>query len=297
MRWYFAIDEAGGLREAGEHAKLAVRSAAAQGGLQPCLLYHGRPTDFTDWMTRQGVSVIQTRPGFLDKMQDAEAAGHYKAHSIGHWLRVAIPQVEQQEEFVLYTDCDVVFLRPQNWADIRPRVFAAAPEFQRANWNYVNSGVMVINVPAMRRSYPAFEAHIIERLTNTPNYDDQWALNEAYRGHWERLDPLCNWKPYWPHEPRATVLHFHGPKLNGLRMIANGDWRRDNPTGAMLGKMLDAHIDEYIGWANMLGDAWQGIDLMEALKFSALASALTRYRKGMEPLNDRSFMNFRMFPD
>ncbi len=65
----------------------------------------------------------------------------------------------------------------------------------------------------------------------------------------------------------------------------------------MLGKMLDAHIDEYIGWANMLGDAWQGIDLPAALKFTSLASALTCYRKLIQPVTDRSFMNFRMFPE
>jgi hypothetical protein len=297
MRWYFAIDETGGLQEAGEHAKLAVRSAAAHGGLEPCLLYHGKPTDFTHWMTSQGVRVIESHLSFLNAIKDAEAAGLYTAHSIGHWLRVGIPLVEQDEEFVLYTDCDVLFLRPQNWADIKPRVFAAGPEFQRENWNYFNSGVMVINVPAMRQTYPAFEAHIRGRLITTSNYDDQWALNEVYRGHWDQLDPLFNWKPYWPQERRATILHFHGPKLNGLQMIANGDWRRDNPTGAMLGKILDAHIDDYIGWANVLGDAWQGIDVQAAVKFSTLASALIRYRKGMEPVTDQSFMNFRMFPD
>jgi hypothetical protein len=299
MKWYFAIDEAGALGDTGEDAKTAIRSAAAIGQLDPHLLYYGARNHFTAWMEGHGVTIIDAAPSFLDTIRTAEAAGIYKAHSIGHWLRAAIPAIEQSDEFILYTDCDVMFLNPVNWQSLRPRVLAAAPEFKPDNWNYFNAGVMLINVPALRASYPAFEALIRARI-NEPadyySYDDQFAFNEFYRGQWDRLDPMLNCKPYWRFNQAAALLHFHGPKLSALAAIAAGEWQANNPTAIQLGRMLDAHLDHYIAWADSLGDRLQRFDLARAVKFNALASALLRYRKSKEFANiDASFMEFCMF--
>jgi hypothetical protein len=295
LRWYFASDEAGGLGSNGAHAKLAVLSAHAAGGLSPVLLYYGKPTEFTAWMTAHGVTVLPVEPSFLDVINDS---GTFRAHSIGHWLRIAIPRLETTEEFVLYTDCDVVFLRRFPWTQIQPRLFAAAPEFQRENWNYFNSGVMLLNIPTMRQSEAAFETFIRTGIRDATghSFDDQLALNQAYRGHWDRLDPRCNWKPYWPYNPQAAVLHFHGPKLDSLEAIVGGHWPRDNPVGETLARLLDGHIGSYITWCGVLGDAWQAIDLPTSLRFHRLASALHRYKTRVVHGQDMSFMDYRMFP-
>jgi len=299
VKWYFAIDEAGSLGDTGEDAKTAVRSAAALGQLTPHLLYYGARNGFTAWMQAHGVTVIDAAPAFLDTIHATQAAGIYEAHSIGHWLRAVIPAIEQTDEFILYTDCDVIFLNPVNWSAIRPRVLAAAPEFKKDNWNYFNAGVMVVNVPALRVSYPAFESLIRERMNDPAdyhNYDDQFAFNEAYRGHWDRLNPALNWKPYWGFNAAAGLLHFHGPKLAALASIAAGDWHADNQTAIQLGKMADAHLDSYIAWAETLGDRLQRSDFARALAFSSLASTLIRYRKTKSFQSiDSSFMNFCMF--
>ncbi|MDE8342899.1 MAG: hypothetical protein POG24_03675 [Acidocella sp.] len=298
MRWYFAIDEQGAAGQTGEDAKLAVHTALNVGGLEPCLLYYGAPSDFTVWMQKRGVEIINTAPSFLDSMNAAQAAGTFKAYSIGHWLRIAIPQVESSAEFVLYTDCDMIFLHPVNWSAIRPKIFAAAPEFKRDNWNYFNSGSMVINVAAMRATYHDFESLIRRRIeTPTPHsYDDQQALNEAYRGHWERLDPRLNWKPYWGFERGAALWHFHGPKLSVLEAIAAGRWHDDNPTAVQWRKMVEAHLEGYIAWAGVLGDRLQNYDMALALRLQTAASALTRHRATLPyaPM-DTSFMDFCMF--
>jgi len=297
MRWYFALDETGAAGQTGADAKTAVLSARAAGGLEPFLLYHGNRNDFTHWMTRHGVTVIDAAPRFLDIIQKAQSAGTYKPHSIGHWLRVAIPQLETTEEFVLYTDCDVIFLKPINWPAIRPRLFAAAPEFEIDNWNYFNSGVMVLNVPAMRKTYDAFEALITERILGGahPYYDDEWALNEAYRGHWQKLDPALNWKPYWGFSANAKILHFHGPKLNAIEPIAAGAWTADNPTANALKNLLTGHQRAYQTWLTTLGDHLQLIDPQTALRLSAAAAAI---KKMPAPENvDLNLLNFRMFPD
>ena len=300
MHWYFAIDEAGGLGGAGALAKLAVLTARAAGGLRPHLLYYGNPNGFTAWMEANGVTVIETAPSFIAEIEAAEAAGAYKAHSIGHWLRVAVPLVERAEELVLYTDCDVIFLRPFDLGRMRPRMLAAAPEFRKDNWNYFNAGVMLMNIPAMRASYAAFARHIVARIAggHAYHYDDEVALNEVYRGRWDRLDPRLNWKPYWGSSRDATILHFHGPKPDDIAAIAAGRWRRDNPTGLTLGRLLDGHLDAYIAWCTTLGDQLQMADLPTALRFHEIASALTRYRATSRPSpGDLSFMDLRLFPE
>jgi hypothetical protein len=297
MRWYFAIDEAGGMGEIGRLARLAVLSAQAAGGLEPVLLYHGAYTEFCGWMEQHGVRIVETAPRFLDAMLEAQAAGHYRPHSIGHWLRVMVPFVERERELVLYTDCDVIFLRGFDWSRVRPRVFAAAPEFRRQDWSYFNSGVMLLNVPAMRASYPAFEALVLERIGSGTyyHYDDQFALNEAYRGHWERLDPICNWKPYWPCDRQAAVLHFHGPKPRDVEEIANGLWHQRDATAVAFDKMLRARLENYLAWCENLGDRLQMVDFAQAVRFAGIASALTRF--GRNHRADEDLAGFTMFDE
>jgi hypothetical protein len=267
------------------------------GGLEPVLLYHGARTSFTEWMEQHGVLVHDTPPDFVAAIEHAQEAGTFKAHSIGHWLRIAIPQVERARDFVLYTDCDVIFLRGFDWSLIRPKVFAAAPEFKPDAWNYFNSGVMVLNVPAMRATYPAFEDHIKLRIQSGAffGYDDQTALNEAYRGLWEHLDPRFNWKPYWDFNAEAVILHFHGPKPGAIAAIAAGLWHDRDATAIVYEKMLNARSRQYLAWCRSLGDSLQNVTLPRAIGFAGLASALTRYRREVPETADNSFMNVKMF--
>jgi hypothetical protein len=296
MRWYFAIDETGAAGQTGADAKLAVASALAIGGLEPVLLYHGARGAFCNWMTQRGVRIIDATPSFLPVIREAQASGAYKPHSVGHWLRVVIPQVETDETFVLYTDCDVIFLAPAPWDRLRPKIFAVAPEFQRDNWNYFNAGVMVLNVPAMRATYDQFEAHICARITSgaEPYYDDEFALNEAYRGFWERLDPALNWKPYWGFSGTAKLLHFHGPKLNAIEAMAAGHWTANNPTADMFQKILTGHKAAYQTWLSVLGDWLQGMDFDLSLRMTRAAAALRDMQ--VDGPVDLTFLDFCMFP-
>jgi hypothetical protein len=242
------------------------------------------------------VRVIDAAPTFLGVIREAQSRGTYKPHSVGHWLRVVLPQVETEREFVLYTDCDVLFLRRVDWAAIRPKIFAAAPEFKRDNWNYFNAGVMVMNVPAMAASYAGFEAHVCERIFSGahPYYDDEFALNEAYRGFWEKLDPALNWKPYWGYCAAVGLLHFHGPKLNAIETMAAGSWAARNPTADMFWNLLAGHRGDYETWAAMLGDWLQMIDFELAMRMNRAASALHAMR--VEATVDLRCLDFCMFP-
>jgi hypothetical protein len=297
MRWYFAIDEDGGLSETGVLARLAVLSARRVGGLEPVLLYFGARTEFTAWMEAQGVRVVDTAPSFQRHIEQAAAAGTYRPHSMGHWLRVAVPQVEQEREFVLYTDCDVIFRQRCDFSIVRPKVFAAAPEFHEDNWSYFNAGIMVMNVPAMRATYPAFEAHVTERIGQPgyDQYDDEAALNAVYAGLWERLDPAFNWKPYWRLNAAARILHFHGPKPSVLEAIAAGAWHGRDETAVVWEHMLKARFTHYLAWCESLGDGLQDLDFPAALRFGRLAAALTAYRRAHMAEGDTSYMNVKVF--
>jgi hypothetical protein len=300
MKWFFAVDEAGGLKETGELAKLAVQSAFAAGGLEPNLLYHGTTSPFTAWMEQNGVRVIYTDPEIIGLIRAAEAAGTFRAHSVGHWLRVIIPLIETQERYVLYTDCDVVFLRPYPWAEIRPKIFAAAPEFTPSNWNYFNSGVMVLNTTSMKETFAEFSNHIRARIEDGrfDDYNDQRALNEAYRGHWDRLDPRLNWKPYWDFNPGAALLHFHGPKFSQIDAIANGGWVLNSPSAVQLQTLLDVHIDSYLAWLCKLSILIRPYKPATADLLRRLASDLAAYKKNRGAFDaNNAFMNFKMFPD
>ena len=299
MRWYFAIDEAGGLSGTGALARLMVLSARAIGGLEPVLLYHGARNEFTAWMEHHGVRVLSIEPRFLGMFTRAQAAGTFAPHSLGHWLRLEIPAMEHEHEFVLYTDCDIIFLRGFDLSKLRPKVFAAAPEMLPDNWNYFNSGVMLLNVPAMRATYPALEEQLSFRINsgNFIRYNDQFALNEAYRGLWDRLDPLFNYKPYWPFSRHAAILHLHGPKPENLEAMVSGNWHGTDQTALFFSKMLNACARNYIDWCTWLGDYLQTVDFHEALRFTRLASALIRHQRKTPASADLSFMNIKLFED
>jgi hypothetical protein len=298
MRWYFALDEAGARGEAGELAQWAVLSAQLCPGLEPRLLYHGARCERTVWMESHGVTVINAVPPCSDAMAAATARGSFRAYSTGHWLRLAIPLIDQDAEFVLYTDCDVMFLRPIDFGAIRPVVFAAAPEFAPDAWNYFNSGVMVLNLASMRVAQPGFEAVIRARLDEDggAHFDDQVALNQAFRGYWDRLDPGLNAKPYWPHDPHAGILHFHGPKLGGIGAIAAGGWNWDDPVARAIGTLCAAHVPHYVAWLSDVAERFQVIDLARAVRLHRLAGHLAAYGQTHDgSALDTTGMAFRMF--
>ena len=145
------INEAGTHNELGLHARIAVSSALSRTDLEPRLLYTGARNAFTEWMEARGVRVIDVE---LDsrRNQVLAAQGLYPKALLGHWLRSQICLLEMGDEFVVYTDCDVLFVEQPDFGHNRPEYFACAPEFKVDNWNYCNTGVMIINVPSLRRS-------------------------------------------------------------------------------------------------------------------------------------------------
>ena len=250
MIWYFALNEAGTKNATGAYARLAVLSARRFTDLEPHLLYLGRPNAETAWMERQGVRVVPVELRIADAIEAAVAARRYPAGMEGHWLRTEIGFVETTDQFVLYTDCDVVFLAPVVLDAAHPVLLAAAPEFRPDAWAYFNSGVMLLNAPQLRARHPGLEAHVRARLAtqDCSGWHDQEATNEVFAAEWERLDPVLNWKPYWGPNRDVRILHFHGPKLHCLAQMLDYNWDWGSEFGRSIGSIALLHLESYTGY-------------------------------------------------
>jgi hypothetical protein len=299
MKWYLALNEGGTSGDIGLHTKLAVLSALRNTDLAPHLLYSGRRNAFTDWMEDRGVKVVDSTLPYMPVIESLAAEGRYHLLTVGHWLRTNVCLEEQNDDYVFYSDVDVLFLKSLDLERIRPYYFAAAPEFDRESWNYFNAGVMVLSPPHMRSDYESFERYLIDTLQEkTYNFHDQIAYNEFYRGRWERLPIDMNWKPYWGRNKFASLLHFHGPKLGAIEGILDERWNWENDHGRQIGSLFIEYFDSYL-------DALQKIETYLPLLTPDEQEHLGRIfakARSYDPCRhaadaDTSFMTFRMFPE
>ena len=174
--------------------RVAVKTANQRTTLEPqCLWYGDLEHPFIHWLRAQNVTVWPLRTPFYNAL--AEIADRQNSPYI-HWigadafLRLEIPALAAREgwrdEFVLYTDCDVMFLRDPvpGLRKLRPKYFAVAPE-EHAHYRFiVNSGVMLINLRGMQSVDADFQSYTrehLERCVTAPNTFDQAALISYFR--------------------------------------------------------------------------------------------------------------------
>lgn len=206
MKWYFA---------ASENPDLfpliigAVNSALQNTTLEPHFIYDGSENKLTEWLKEKGVKIIPHRISFYDALQK-----HYSKELLsiasGAFLRCDIPIIEKDSDYVLYTDCDVLFLKDFD-AQIRPKHFACAPQENKSNFKDFNTGVMLINVKELRQSHEKFCAFIVQNLNLLPSFD-QSAFQIFYNSKCSKLSLEYNHKPYWGIDQNASIVHFHGCK-------------------------------------------------------------------------------------
>jgi hypothetical protein len=212
MKWYFALSSA--TLESSQHdwpnlIRAAVASALKNTRLIPNILWDGPEHQFIDELRQLGVNIIFHRVSFYQDIASFTSSENYHSVAAGCFLRVEIPLIEIDDEYVLYTDADVVFLRDPvpGLTALNPSFLACAPEFEFNDG--LNSGVQLINVLNMRKDYPRFKKFIQENLSLGL---DQDMYRHYYKDKYERLSPLFNWKPYWGLNDQAYILHWHGIK-------------------------------------------------------------------------------------
>ena len=259
IKWIFAFSQ-GSEANYEPLIRVAVDSARARTSLQAICLYDGEPSELTAWLQAQSVEVVPCRSVFRSRLENLARAKNdveILQFGSGAFLRFEIPRVarelEWDDKFVFYTDCDVMFerdpaplLRP-----LKPLIFAAAPEHDRDSPLHMNSGAMWINLAGFGgwiRGLQTFVHHNFFRLC--PDWWDQPALRVYFhpfhrflwkikvpdrigyglmtrlptRGwKWEDLPVELNWKPYWGKDSDAALVHFHGPKPEQRDALDRGE--------------------------------------------------------------------------
>jgi hypothetical protein len=231
MKWYLGITEAT-FPDYADVIGAAINSAKIFTDLRPHVLFDGRPGRASAFLEQAGATIVYNRISFENQIKAAQEFhfpgwSHYMQTALGAFQRLDIPVVETEEEFVLYTDCD-----------IEPEIFAVAPQFHKDGHKKfeINSGVMVINVPRMRRDLDAIIELGCEIIDDERLGYDQEFLEKFYRGKWDPLPLRYNWKPYWGVNHEARIVHWHGPKP---AVVAGLLKSRDYPTN-------DIHRDLFL---------------------------------------------------
>lgn len=182
-------------------------------------MYDGEEDSFTEEMKSMEVEVILHKTMLSDIIERCFSEDRIEIAK-GAYLRLDIPFLTS-EDFVLYTDVDVIF---NGSIDTDENIlkniknFMAAPQTVQDDFeNDLNSGVMVINTLQMGQRY--FE------MIRTTRYVLENGLRELDQDILRRVFPLdrrsslnisYNWKPYWGYNPKASIVHFHGPKPDAI---------------------------------------------------------------------------------
>jgi hypothetical protein len=220
-KWYFCLSQSSIDRDNHgweDMVFVAVKSALRNTNLQPILLFDGEPSFFISQLELIGVKVIYHRVSFYEdlKQRDSKSPGYLSIAS-GAFLRTEIPMIEDTDDFVLYTDCDIVFFSDNFLINQRPHFFSCAPQSSKSDYlNDANSGVLVINVKNMRDTYPDFRQFIVDNLYSGWPGCDQENYRRFYHGKWDNLPLVANWKPYWGFSEDIEILHWHGPKPEAI---------------------------------------------------------------------------------
>ena len=217
--------------------KVAVRSLRhVMGQDAPCLcVYAGDNGATLDLLARERIPVARYTP----RLRFDEAGEHVRA-SRGCFLKLELALVPElaEDDYALYCDTDVMFLRPlDELFALRPSYMAMAREYTAPFyheydkltdavatqiytvpmpfpiWTF-SSGVTLFNLARLRRlrlidHFLAFSQQNLDRIGNL----DQSLLNYYFGKRITRLDDRWNRPPYHADcHATAHIVHFHGPK-------------------------------------------------------------------------------------
>lgn len=240
MKWFTATNETS-LRDPKffELLQVAVTSLRENTSLDPYVLYEGEECPATKWLHDQGVTIVPTRLTFYDELREFMLPDYQEFHiacRAGAFLRTELtPSIREfgiDDQYVFYTDCDVVFASDIQLDNCRPKYFAASgnkvggrTRLKIGGHYHINSGVMLMNVDAMRGRYEEFKKFVMSNglgmkrpsdpfMQKNLFMSDQVALNLFYRGKITRLAPEYNWNPAQGINSAAKVIHFNGLKWN-----------------------------------------------------------------------------------
>jgi lipopolysaccharide biosynthesis glycosyltransferase len=229
MKWFFCWCQDTDFRS--DHnwkdlIRVSVESALRNTSLEPNFIYDGEPSDFTEELAKKGVKIFFHRLSFTKKITDCKPEDkEWQAIARGAFLRFDIPILaDSNDEFVLYTDADVMFLRDPDFSGYHPNFIAATSQSIRGSKSDFNSGVMLFNLKAFKLIYN----NLIEFTVKSPEISsgsvfDQEILIFYLKNNYLLLPENYNWKPYWGLNQEASIIHWHGPKPETINKLLTGE--------------------------------------------------------------------------
>lgn len=190
-------------------------------------LYDGTKDDkLYSLMKEYGVNIKIASIPFFDKIKKIYT-NEYMFKVLGYtisdnslksrFLRMLISEYEKEDDYILYCDTDILFLKDIKLSDFPklPEFIGVCPEFYKVDdYTYFNAGIMLINMKRAKEKYDEFLDIISDGKRTTIECCDQGYLNDIYKGQFDRLPFEYNWKPYWGKNVNAKIVHFHGVKPN-----------------------------------------------------------------------------------
>lgn len=164
----------------------------------------------------------------------------------GTFMRLDIPFIENDDEYVLYADVDVIFNKDIKDSDLlKPKIVAAAPEISRDyhEGDILNAGILFMNVKEMRKKSEEIFSLMEQGIPNKTNLFDQGYINEVCENEFDLLPLEYNWKPYWGLNDNAKIIHFHGIKPGGTEDTSGF---AVNPT--LYESMFRGHRSDFVGY-------------------------------------------------
>lgn len=113
------------------------------------------------------------------------------------------------KEFAMYTDADVLMYNVNDF--VKPNMIAYGAEDEKGQ--AANSGVLFMNVANMKKEIEHLFDFADQKLWNFPAIEQGLVL-QYFRGKHTQLSDNFNWKPYWGVNPNASIVHFHGAKVD-----------------------------------------------------------------------------------
>lgn len=236
MPWVFTYNDWSAGTEYDMMVKAAVRSAIQVARMKAFCMYSGSTTSpIYSFFVDAGVTIIQHTPAWKaafarevarNREHNAKVHSHLYAtdgRMVGTFQRIDIPILHEfdQYHYVLFTDCDVFFRQQMKLVDWgTPLPVAAGMGYEMDDMFPYNAGIMLMNIPYLRKTNAAFVDWILSQQNGLyfEGYGplDQGAYNQFYekeiRGH--PISKDFNAKPYQEYRPDARIVHLHGPKPN-----------------------------------------------------------------------------------
>jgi hypothetical protein len=137
-------------------------------------------------------------------------------------LRIDIPKMFPDEKYVLYADCDTLFLKDISIINFDEPLAAALRH------TFFNNGVMLLNISKMLETYDDFlkfylqsnysfdteytKSNDITNVILSLNTTTQAAYNIYYHNRVSQMPLEMNWHIDWGKNEGIQILHFCGPK-------------------------------------------------------------------------------------